>query len=428
MARVRLAALVRAPELRDLPDAHVRGLARGRSLRRGGRRSAAGRRLVSAGAGRRVGAGLARRALRVASRSSARSLRAGASRAPARASALPRRPPHEAQDRRSWPWSSSGWPPPAGSIAARRRWPARRARSACRREARRRDAPTLQAAGVHKCVGAAARATSTARVPRARARSRPRRHDDGDVVPEAGAGAARSRRRCSAGPSSSPWIPRSATACATRRSRTRRTGDDQLRDFQPGDEPALRAVFESADPRARRGATTRSCQVDAWAPRDSRPRRLGRAHAGAWRPSSRGVDGRHRRLRATLQPAAPSTTSTCAAEAGGQGVGGALMRRILARAEELALAELSLAREPHRPAVLRALRLRGRRAPRVRPCAASRCATRDAHGVGLRSPRSRPATPSPPGSAAGCSAARRRPPGRCLPRARPASTPWRAAG
>ncbi len=111
-----------------------------------------------------------------------------------------------------------------------------------------------------------------------------------------------------------------------------------LRDFQPGDEPALRAVFASAiHGTARRDYSQR--QVDAWAPRDH--------DADAWAARVRGlapfvalVDD-HIVGYADLQPTGYIDHFFVAAEAGGQGVGGMLMRRILARAAELGLRELS---------------------------------------------------------------------------------------
>jgi putative acetyltransferase len=111
-----------------------------------------------------------------------------------------------------------------------------------------------------------------------------------------------------------------------------------LRDFQPGDEPALRAVFASAI----HGTASRHYsqqQVDAWAPRDH--------DAQAWArrvqelsPFVALVDGRIVGY-ADVQPGGYIDHFFVAAEAGGQGVGGALMRRILARAVELGLDELT---------------------------------------------------------------------------------------
>jgi putative acetyltransferase len=110
-----------------------------------------------------------------------------------------------------------------------------------------------------------------------------------------------------------------------------------LRGFQAGDEPALRAVFASAiHGTARRDYS--QLQVDAWAPRDHDP--------AAWASRMQGIapfvaviDGVVVGY-ADVQPGGYIDHFYVAAAAGGQGVGGALMRRILARAEELGLAEL----------------------------------------------------------------------------------------
>ena len=121
----------------------------------------------------------------------------------------------------------------------------------------------------------------------------------------------------------------------------------ELREFRVGDEPALRAVFESAiHGTARRDYSQQ--QLDAWAPREF--------DADAWAIRMQGiapfvalVDGRIAGY-ADLQANGYIDHFFVAAEAGGQGVGGRLMRRILARAEELRLAELtshvSLTAEP----------------------------------------------------------------------------------
>ena len=111
-----------------------------------------------------------------------------------------------------------------------------------------------------------------------------------------------------------------------------------LRAFQPGDEPALRAVFESAiHGTARRDYS--QLQVDTWAPRDY--------DAEAWALRVRAIapfvaliDGAIVGY-ADVQPGGYIDHFYVAAEAGGRGVGGRLMRRILARAEELQLAELT---------------------------------------------------------------------------------------
>jgi putative acetyltransferase len=121
----------------------------------------------------------------------------------------------------------------------------------------------------------------------------------------------------------------------------------ELRDFQPGDEPALRAVFESAIRETARRDYSQE-QVEAWAPRDfdhalwaSRMRRLS--------PFVATRDGEVVGY-ADVQRTGLIDHFFVAAGAAGQGVGGALMRRLLARAEESGLAELnsqvSLTAEP----------------------------------------------------------------------------------
>jgi putative acetyltransferase len=111
-----------------------------------------------------------------------------------------------------------------------------------------------------------------------------------------------------------------------------------LREFRPGEEPALRAVFESAiHGTARRDYS--QLQVDTWAPRA--------CDAQAWAERVRGiapfvalVDGAIVGY-ADVQPSGYIDHFYVAAFAGGQGVGGALMRRLFSRAEEWGLAELT---------------------------------------------------------------------------------------
>ncbi len=112
----------------------------------------------------------------------------------------------------------------------------------------------------------------------------------------------------------------------------------ELRDFQPGDEPALRAVFVSAVRGTARRDYSRS-QLDAWAPLDH--------DVDAWASRMQGIapfvaliDGRIVGY-ADLQPDGDIDHFYVAAQAGGRGVGSALMQRILARAEELGLRELT---------------------------------------------------------------------------------------
>lgn len=111
-----------------------------------------------------------------------------------------------------------------------------------------------------------------------------------------------------------------------------------VREFQPVDAPALREVFESAIHGTARRDYTR-LQVDTWAPRDHDP--------VAWAARMKGilpfvalVDGRIAGY-ADLQTSGHIDHFYVAAEAGGQGVGGRLMLRILAQAETLELAELT---------------------------------------------------------------------------------------
>ena len=111
-----------------------------------------------------------------------------------------------------------------------------------------------------------------------------------------------------------------------------------IREFQPGDEAALRAVFESSVHGIERRDYTQ-VQVDAWAPREHHPE--------AWTARMRGLapfvalrDGVAVGY-ADLQAAGDIDHFYVAAEAGGQGVGGCLMRRILAQALASQLAELT---------------------------------------------------------------------------------------
>ena len=111
-----------------------------------------------------------------------------------------------------------------------------------------------------------------------------------------------------------------------------------LRDFRSGDEPALRAVFESAIHEVARRDYTQQ-QVDAWAPRDFDP--------GLWAKRMQGiapfVAEREGRIvgYADVQPSGYIDHFFVAASAGRQGVGGLLMRRIHERAAELGLLALT---------------------------------------------------------------------------------------
>ena len=111
-----------------------------------------------------------------------------------------------------------------------------------------------------------------------------------------------------------------------------------LRDFQPGDEPALRAVFESAIHEiAIRDYT--QVQVDAWAPREFDPA----PWAARMRRLSPFVATRDGTIvgYADVQRTGLIDHFFVAAVAGGQGVGGLLMRRIHERAAELGLLALT---------------------------------------------------------------------------------------
>lgn len=111
-----------------------------------------------------------------------------------------------------------------------------------------------------------------------------------------------------------------------------------LRDFRIGDEPALRAVFHSAiHDVAIRDYTP--LQVDTWAPAEYDDATWA-ARVQALRPFVALVDDRVSGY-ADVQAGGYIDHFYVAAWAGGQGVGRRLMRRILARAEELELAELT---------------------------------------------------------------------------------------
>jgi len=111
-----------------------------------------------------------------------------------------------------------------------------------------------------------------------------------------------------------------------------------LRDFRPGDEPALRAVFASAIHEvAIRDYSPQ--QVDAWCPRDH--------DADAWAARMQGLcpfvaerDGKIVGY-ADLQSGGYIDHFYVAGTAGGQGVGGTLMRHLLALAAERSLTELT---------------------------------------------------------------------------------------
>ncbi len=111
-----------------------------------------------------------------------------------------------------------------------------------------------------------------------------------------------------------------------------------LREFQPGDEAALRMVFESAvRETARRDYAP--AQIAAWAPSDHDPQEWAE-RMQRLRPFVAIVDGVAAGY-ADLQPDGFVDHFFVAAWAGGRGVGGALMRRLLARAQALGLPQLS---------------------------------------------------------------------------------------
>jgi putative acetyltransferase len=111
-----------------------------------------------------------------------------------------------------------------------------------------------------------------------------------------------------------------------------------LREFRPGDEPALRAVFESAIHEVAIRDYTQE-QVDAWAPRSWDP--------ALWATRMQGIapfvverDGEIVAY-ADVQPNGYIDHFFVGARAGRQGIGGLLMRRIHERAAELGIAVLT---------------------------------------------------------------------------------------
>ncbi len=111
-----------------------------------------------------------------------------------------------------------------------------------------------------------------------------------------------------------------------------------LRDFQSCDGPALRAVFESAI----HGVAIRDYtqqQVDAWAPREHDAQDWAE-HMQDLAPFVAERDGEIVGY-ADLQANGYIDHFFVSAAAGGHGVGGMLMRRLLARADELGLAEMT---------------------------------------------------------------------------------------
>jgi len=114
-----------------------------------------------------------------------------------------------------------------------------------------------------------------------------------------------------------------------------------LRPFRAGDEPALRAVFTSAV----REVACRDyapVQIDAWAPLewDAEDVAQWTARLHRLQPFVAELDGRVAGY-ADLQPSGYIDHFFVAGPAGRQGVGGALMRHILAQAAARGLAELT---------------------------------------------------------------------------------------
>ena len=111
-----------------------------------------------------------------------------------------------------------------------------------------------------------------------------------------------------------------------------------LHDYRPADAPALRAVFESAiHDVARRDYT--QLQVDTWGPR-SHDAAAWAERMAALRPVVATLDGVVAGY-ADLQPGGYIDHFYVSGAAGGRGVGGALMRELLARAAQRAIVELT---------------------------------------------------------------------------------------
>jgi len=111
-----------------------------------------------------------------------------------------------------------------------------------------------------------------------------------------------------------------------------------VREFQPGDEPALRLVFESAIHEvAIRDYTPE--QINAWAPRQFDP--------ALWAQRMQGIAPFVAELEGVIVAYADVQSSGyidhffVSACANGQGIGGRLMRRIHERADELRITELT---------------------------------------------------------------------------------------
>jgi putative acetyltransferase len=112
-----------------------------------------------------------------------------------------------------------------------------------------------------------------------------------------------------------------------------------IRPFRPGDEAALRAVYFSAIHEVARRDYSQA-QLDAWAPAGFDAALWARRIQGIAPFVTLGADGVPIGY-ADIQPDGYIDHFFVAGHAGGQGVGGALMRRLLDRARELGVAALS---------------------------------------------------------------------------------------
>jgi putative acetyltransferase len=125
-----------------------------------------------------------------------------------------------------------------------------------------------------------------------------------------------------------------------RRRRADRTGQAmiELREFRPGDEPALRAVYQSAIHEVAIRDYTQA-QVDAWAPPHFDPELWARRMQGI-APFVVEQGGRIVAY-ADVQTSGYIDHFFVSAAANGQGIGRRLMERIHARAQELGITELT---------------------------------------------------------------------------------------
>jgi putative acetyltransferase len=112
-----------------------------------------------------------------------------------------------------------------------------------------------------------------------------------------------------------------------------------IRPFRPGDEAALRAVYFSAIHEVARRDYSQA-QLDAWAPAGFDAALWARRIQGIAPFVALGADGVPIGY-ADIQPDGYIDHFFVAGHAGGQGVGGALMRRLLDRARQLGVAALS---------------------------------------------------------------------------------------